>query len=192
MIAPNNDGSPQRGSAGQVRATHQNLPGITNGEDIGQLMIAPNNDGSPQRGSAGQVRATHQNLPGITNGENIGQLMIAPNNDGSPQRGSSGQVRATHQNRSGITNSEDISQQINLSSDNGSPQPAKGPNPGSIGAIISQYKSRVTKMIWRDPKWKKQEIWQRNYYEHIIRDQEEYNELLQYILDNPLNWPKDA
>ena len=74
----------------------------------------------------------------------------------------------------------------------GSSQPAKGPKPGSIGAIISQYKSRVTKRIWRDPIWKKQEIWQRNYYEHIIRDQEEYNRIVRYILDNPLNLSKDA
>ena len=105
----------------QVRTTHQNLPEITNGEDIGQLMIAPNNDGSPQRGSASQVRTTHQNLPEITNGEDIGQLMIAPNNDGSPQRGSAGQVRATHQNLPGITNGEDIGQLVIAPNNDGSP-----------------------------------------------------------------------
>ena len=31
-------------------------------------------------------------------------------------------------------------------------------------------------------------IWQRNYYEHIIRNQNDYNEIWQYIDENPLNW----
>ena len=34
-------------------------------------------------------------------------------------------------------------------------------------------------------------FWQRNYYEHIIRDDEELNAIRQYILDNPRNWPDD-
>lgn len=31
-------------------------------------------------------------------------------------------------------------------------------------------------------------LWQRSYYEHIIRDQSTLNQIRQYILDNPLNW----
>ncbi len=34
-------------------------------------------------------------------------------------------------------------------------------------------------------------LWQRNYYEHIIRTEEELNQIRKYILDNPLNWEKD-
>ena len=34
-------------------------------------------------------------------------------------------------------------------------------------------------------------VWQRNYYEHIIRDQEDYLSKSNYILDNPLNWEND-
>ncbi len=33
-------------------------------------------------------------------------------------------------------------------------------------------------------------IFQRNYYEHIIRNQQDYNRIEQYILDNPKNWKK--
>ena len=36
----------------------------------------------------------------------------------------------------------------------------------------------------------KNKIWQRNYYEHIIRDQKDYCRIEQYIIDNPSNWKK--
>jgi putative transposase len=34
-------------------------------------------------------------------------------------------------------------------------------------------------------------LWQRNYYEHIIRDEEELNRIRQYITDNPARWDDD-
>jgi len=37
----------------------------------------------------------------------------------------------------------------------------------------------------------KGKLWQRNYYEHIIRDENDLNRIRQYITDNPLKWPKD-
>lgn len=36
----------------------------------------------------------------------------------------------------------------------------------------------------------KNKIFQRNYYEHIIKNQNDYNRIEQYILDNPKNWKK--
>lgn len=34
-------------------------------------------------------------------------------------------------------------------------------------------------------------VWQRNYYEHIIRDEADLNRITQYILDNPTKWALD-
>ena len=34
-------------------------------------------------------------------------------------------------------------------------------------------------------------LWQRNYYERVIRDEEELNRIRQYILLNPLKWEFD-
>ena len=34
-------------------------------------------------------------------------------------------------------------------------------------------------------------VWQRNYYEHVIRDEKELNNTRQYILENPLKWQED-
>jgi len=33
--------------------------------------------------------------------------------------------------------------------------------------------------------------WQRNYYEHIIRDEPELAQIREYILDNPIKWGED-
>ena len=62
--------------------------------------------------------------------------------------------------------------------------------PGSLGSIIRQYKSSVTRKIVQQyggvPK-----IWQRNYYEHIIRNDEEHKRIHLYIESNPLHWISD-
>ena len=34
-------------------------------------------------------------------------------------------------------------------------------------------------------------LWQRNYYEHIIRNETELNKIQEYIMTNPLNWESD-
>lgn len=71
------------------------------------------------------------------------------------------------------------------------PRISQGPTPGSIGAIIGSYKSAVTKRFHQIPKNTKNKLWQRNYYEHIIRNERDYQALYEYILANPMNWEKD-
>jgi ribosomal protein S30 len=34
-------------------------------------------------------------------------------------------------------------------------------------------------------------VWQRNYYEHIIRNEQDYQAKHDYILSNPANWEDD-
>jgi REP element-mobilizing transposase RayT len=34
-------------------------------------------------------------------------------------------------------------------------------------------------------------VWQRNYYEHIVRNERELAAIRQYIRDNPINWAED-
>ncbi len=34
-------------------------------------------------------------------------------------------------------------------------------------------------------------LWQRNFYEHIIRNEKEYFAIREYIKNNPENWDKD-
>jgi len=71
-----------------------------------------------------------------------------------------------------------------------SPQP-KGTLSQSLGAIIQNFKSistRRTNQLLLSPG---ATLWQRNYYEHIIRNEEELTAIRKYILDNPLKWGHD-
>lgn len=67
----------------------------------------------------------------------------------------------------------------------------RGAQPGSLGAIIGQFKSRATKRIWRFPGMDNRPIWQRNYYERIIRNESELRKIVQYIENNPIQWEED-
>jgi REP element-mobilizing transposase RayT len=57
--------------------------------------------------------------------------------------------------------------------------------------IIGAYKSTTTRLINGLRHTPGLPIWQRNYYEHIIRDEESYFRIAEYILDNPLKWAED-
>lgn len=62
---------------------------------------------------------------------------------------------------------------------------------GSLGATIGQFKSVVTKRSRALPNLPTSPIWQRNFYEHIIRDESTLNDIRKYILDNPARWTDD-
>jgi putative transposase len=63
--------------------------------------------------------------------------------------------------------------------------------PKSLGAIVRAYKSAVTYHINAIRNSRGKPIWQRNYYEHIIRDQSELEDIAGYIFANPVHWADD-
>ena len=63
--------------------------------------------------------------------------------------------------------------------------------PQSLGSIISQYKSRVTKGINLLRRTPGEPVWQRNYYDRIIRNNKELLAIKKYITENPLEWEED-
>jgi len=65
------------------------------------------------------------------------------------------------------------------------------PTPRSLPTIIRSFKSAVTKRINALRKTPGARLWQRNYYEHVIRNEDDLNEIRQYILDNPVKWDMD-
>ena len=65
------------------------------------------------------------------------------------------------------------------------------PVAGSLATIVRSFKSAATKSI-NQLRWTPGiPVWQRNYYEHIIRDEKAVNRIRQYILDNPAKWDED-
>jgi REP element-mobilizing transposase RayT len=60
----------------------------------------------------------------------------------------------------------------------------------TIGAIVRGYKSSVTKQLGL--LGFNEKIWQRNYHEHIIRNEQSYLKISEYIVNNPVNWDNDS
>ncbi len=67
-----------------------------------------------------------------------------------------------------------------------SPAPTK-----TVGDIICTYKSITTKLSNKVDNSQGRVIWQRNYYEHIIRDEPELKKIREYIMTNPEKWQDD-
>ena len=70
-----------------------------------------------------------------------------------------------------------------------------GPQP-ALGDIIGAYKSLTTVEYTRGVKIMKwtpfhRRLWQRNYYEHVIRNENALGHIRQYIIDNPAQWDFD-
>lgn len=65
------------------------------------------------------------------------------------------------------------------------------PVPGSLPTIIRSYKSATTLRINYLRRTPSVPVWQRNYYEHIIRDEKEMDAIRRYIQDNPAQWELD-
>jgi len=75
---------------------------------------------------------------------------------------------------------------------NGQPQ-GIAPTGKTIGNIVGAFESITTVEYIRAVKnlgWNpfNGKLWQRNYYEHIIRDEQSYLKISDYIINNPSNW----
>lgn len=66
----------------------------------------------------------------------------------------------------------------------------------TIGNIVGAYKSLVVHHCLEyikinEPETILGKLWQRNYHEHIIRNEQSYQRISQYIINNPKNWDAD-
>jgi len=65
-----------------------------------------------------------------------------------------------------------------------------------IAGVIGWFKAVTTnRYIWgvRDAGWPRfdKHVWQRDYFEHIVRNDAEMNRYCEYIANNPANWATD-
>lgn len=67
----------------------------------------------------------------------------------------------------------------------------QSPTP-TIADIICAFKSITTKSANKSNSIPGRQIWQRSYHDHIIRNEQEYQRIWQYIDTNPLIWEKDC
>jgi REP element-mobilizing transposase RayT len=59
----------------------------------------------------------------------------------------------------------------------------------TIGSIIRGFKIGVTK--WMRQNTSITDVWHRNYFEHIIRNDKSYQTISNYIANNPAKWADD-
>jgi len=65
--------------------------------------------------------------------------------------------------------------------------PIGGPSPQSLSILIAQFKATTTRRINEIRGTPGQKIWQRNYYDRIIRNEVELDKERRYIRNNPRN-----
>jgi len=71
-----------------------------------------------------------------------------------------------------------------------------GTLPCSLGRLVQAFKSLSTNLYARQvddyllPPFSVR-LWQRNYFEHVIRDEDKLNRIREYVMENPANWDGD-
>ncbi|MEM3554650.1 MAG: transposase [Candidatus Micrarchaeaceae archaeon] len=102
-----------------------------------------------------------------------------------------------HPRTRGENAGDDPGDDMAVGAKNFSPLPPPPPTPSlpprgtskTIGSVVRGFKIGVTK--WFRQNTSIYTVWQRNYYEHIIRDEEDLRRIRQYIRDNPARWAMD-
>jgi REP element-mobilizing transposase RayT len=72
-----------------------------------------------------------------------------------------------------------------------SPAPRSGLRRGSLGSFVGNFKAATTRRVRMLGLTSDRPVWQRNYYEHIVRDDGDLNAIREYIDNNPANWAND-
>lgn len=63
--------------------------------------------------------------------------------------------------------------------------------PGSLGVVVGSFKSAATRRINAQRRTVGASVWQRGYYEHIVRNSGELERIRRYIRENPDRWEGD-
>ncbi len=85
----------------------------------------------------------------------------------------------------------------NVNTDNVNTDPIEGEHVGSpLYRVVQWFKTMTTNEYIRGVKtlgWQpfNGKLWQRNYYEHIIRNEQSYHNISKYIINNPVKWEED-
>ncbi len=72
------------------------------------------------------------------------------------------------------------------------PTTKRGSLAGSLCAAVQNFKSVSTRKINQQRDTQGAPVWQRNYYEHIIRNEKELDRIRAYIAGNPAKWAMDT
>lgn len=71
------------------------------------------------------------------------------------------------------------------------PERSKGPPCKSLSSFVGGFKAAATNSVRKMVPELRGPVWQRGYYEHVIRSEEELERIRVYIAGNPQMWPDD-
>ncbi|MCK4654251.1 MAG: transposase [Candidatus Cloacimonetes bacterium] len=154
----------------------QNISNHYNHVELGEFVVMPNHI----HGIIWIV-GTRLDLPDKK--ETVGEYLGMPNNNNMISKIDNnairqGEPKTINTKRERIRQSEPLHKR-----EFGAPQS------GSLSMIINQYKASVKR--WCNKNGCDYFCWQRNYYEHIIRNNDDLYNISEYIQTNPLNWEHD-
>jgi len=123
----------------------------------------------------------------------LGECVIMPNHFHGIISWGIMEARAPHLPKNINTRRGEVTSPVNTNPTNRSGEvtsPARKGSP-ALGKIVAYFKHQSTKHINQHHNKPGTRIWQRNYYDHVIRDDPDLQRLRQYIQDNPMKWALD-
>jgi putative transposase len=72
------------------------------------------------------------------------------------------------------------------------PRMMRGTGHRSLSALVAGFKAATTRRMNQVLRVPAAPLWQRNYYEHVIRNDEDLGRIRQYVSDNPARWIEDG
>ena len=72
------------------------------------------------------------------------------------------------------------------------PRTPQGTGGRSLSALIAGFKAATTRRVNSIQRMPIAPLWQRNYYEHVIRNDQDLDRIRQYVADNPARWSDDG
>lgn len=146
----------------------EKTPDIRNHVELGEFIIMPNH------------------IHGIIR---LGELHSPKNETRCTDKLHSPENKSTSHSNFGECNSKYDRGKWNSKYDRGEcNSPLRSPSQ-TVGAIVRGYKSSVTKQL--NLMGFHGKLWQRNYYEHIIRNEQSHHRISHYIINNPAKWQMD-
>ncbi|MPW27286.1 hypothetical protein GC105_16085 [Alkalibaculum sp. M08DMB] len=174
---------------GRIKETHKNPQIILN--NIGKLVAEEINDLSNIYDTVSVdnfvIMPNHIHIIIIIEDHHTGRTQFIPTkNTPNVPNGSSGELSSPTQEPSTPNggSGELSSPTQELSTPNSGSGELSSPittNPPTIPRIIKQFKGSITKKLHTS-------IWQKSYYDHIIRDERDYQIRNKYINENPAKW----
>jgi len=72
------------------------------------------------------------------------------------------------------------------------PSLSKGTRPRSLSAFVQGFKGAVTARVLREGLWRESPVWQRGFYDHMIRKERALAVIRRYVEMNPALWGRDV